>query len=254
MRAGPLARGFDAAYAWELTDWMTKMIGATLNEGNLRPKGALHAKSVEKLREMIVSGELRPGDRIRESHFCKLFDVSRTPFREAVRTLAAEGLIHISPNRSPIVAELGAMDLGHLYEVVATLEAMASEEACKLITQAELVEIIAIHGRMLESFERGARAEYLKLNFHIHQRTVEIAGNPVLHSTWMSLMPHMERARAMANLDRARWLVAVTEHSKMLSALAARDGALLAALTHAHFRNGLKVSEKFLASAAAPQR
>lgn len=223
------------------------MIASASNEDNPRPKGALHAKSVKKLREMIVSGELRPGDRIRESHFCKLFDVSRTPFREAVRTLAAEGLINITPNRSPVVAELGAMDLDHLYEVVATLEAMAGEEACKLITQAELVEIVEINGRMLESFERGARAEYLKLNFRIHQRVVEIAGNPVLRSTWMSLMPYMERSRALANLDRDRWLEAVTEHSKMLSALAARDSALLMALTRAHFRKGLKVSRKFLA-------
>ncbi|MEX2519960.1 MAG: GntR family transcriptional regulator [Paracoccaceae bacterium] len=226
------------------------MTVSTLSDDDSPQKGALHAKSVEKLREMIVSGDLRPGDRIRESHFCKAFGVSRTPIREAVRTLAAEGLIRISPNRSPVVADLAEVDLGHLYDVVATLEAMASEQACRVITQGELVEIIAIHGRMLESFERGERAEYLKLNFRIHQRTVEIAGNPVLHATWLALMPNMERARALANLDRARWLGAVTEHSKMLSALAARDGALLAALTRAHFRNGLKVSEKFLVPGA----
>lgn len=209
-------------------------------------KGELHARTVVKLREMITSGELRPGERIRESHFSKALNVSRTPFREAVRTLAAEGLIDISPNRSPVVADLDAADIEHLYEVVATLEAEAGAQACRVITEAELADIINIHRRMLESYEQRERAEYLNLNFRIHQRTMEVAGNPVLYASWMALMPRMGRARALANLDADRWLGAVTEHSRMLSALAARDEALLAALTRAHFRNGLILSKQYL--------
>lgn len=222
-----------------------------LNGAPLLQKGELHARTVVKLRKMITSGELRPGERIRESHFSKALNVSRTPFREAVRTLAAEGLINISPNRSPVVAALDAADIEDLYDVVATLEAMAGEQACRVITQAELADIITIHRRMLESYEKQERAEYLKLNFRIHQRTVEIAGNPVLLASWLALMPRMERARALANLDGDRWLGAVTEHSRMLSALAERDEALLAALTRAHFRNGLIVSKRYLPSDAS---
>ncbi|KUF11838.1 GntR family transcriptional regulator [Pseudoponticoccus marisrubri] len=207
-------------------------------------KGALHVATTQRLREMIVSGELAPGERLRESHYCQLFGVSRTPFREAVKALAAEGLIELSPNRSPVVAGLSAQDLEHIYVVVAALEATAGELACERITQDEFAEIVDLHSKMLESYEHGDRAEYLANNHLIHRRVVEIARNPVLLSAWEVLVPRVERARAVANLDRERWLAAVSEHSRMLAALGARDGAKLAQMTREHFMNGLSFSQR----------
>lgn len=209
-----------------------------------RQKGALHNETTRRLREMIVSGELAPGERLREAHYCKVFDVSRTPFREALKTLAAEGLVELLPNRSSIVSDVRDQDLLHLYQVVASLEALAGRLACQTITPSELAEIVEIHSRMLGCYERGERVGYLKLNHRIHRRVVEIAGNPILLSNWLGLIPNVERARALANLDNHRWLAAVSEHSKMLSALAAHDGDELAALTEAHFMNGLSYAQK----------
>lgn len=213
-------------------------------ETKQRPKGALHEETTRRLRNMIVSGEMAPGEKLRESHYCQVFNVSRTPFREAVKALAAEGLIELLPNRSPVVSGLKAQDLEYLYLVVSALEALAGEEACRKITEQELTEVIELHSKMLGAYEREDRAEYLGLNQLIHQRVVEIARNPVLLSSWETLVPRVERARAMANLDRSRWLAAVTEHSRMLAALSARDGALLARLTKEHFINGLGYSQK----------
>lgn len=218
--------------------------------GEPRAKGALHAGTSLRLREMILSGELPPGTRLRESHWCQVFEVSRTPFREAVRTLAAEGLIDLQPNRSPVVSQVRAEDLRDLYQVVAALESLAAELACARITADEIGQIVGIHGEMLESYERGERADYLRLNHLIHKRVIEIAGNPVLLSSWAVLVPKVERARALANLDRDRWLAAVSEHARMLSALARRDGPALASLTRAHFLNGLAFTEKLLEQGA----
>jgi DNA-binding GntR family transcriptional regulator len=208
--------------------------------GEGRRKGKLHAAAAQELRAMIVSGELAPGTRLREVQICNQLGVSRTPVREAFRTLAAEGMVELLPNRSVVVAGLHSPEVGDLYEVVAALEALAGELACKRVTEKELAEIAGIHSEMLGCYERRERGAYLDLNHRIHRRIVEIAGNPVLLATWHSLVPRVERARAIANLDPSRWLAAVYEHSKMLTALARRDGTLLAQLTREHFMNGLK--------------
>jgi DNA-binding GntR family transcriptional regulator len=149
-------------------------------------------------------------------------------------------MVELLPNRSVVVAGLRSQDTGELYEVVAALEALAGELACQRINEAQIAEIAGIHSEMLGCYERRERAAYLDLNHQIHRRIVEIAGNSVLLSTWESLVPRVERARAIANLDPSRWLAAVYEHSKMLTALARRDGSTLAQLTREHFLNGLK--------------
>jgi DNA-binding GntR family transcriptional regulator len=205
-----------------------------------RRKGKLQLEATDRLRSMIVAGELRPGEPLREVRLSERLGVSRTPIREALRTLAAEGMVDLLPNRSAVVAKLHSPDIGQLFDVVGVLEALAGELACARITEAEIAEIADIYSKMVNNYERCEREPYLALNHLIHRRVVEIAGSPVLLSTWQSLLPRVERGRALANLDPNRWLAAVAEHSRMLAALAARDGATLARLTREHFTNGLR--------------
>lgn len=211
----------------------------TLAGGDGRRKGRLHTEVVQRLREQIVSGDLPPGTRLREVQLCERLGVSRTPLREAFRTLAAEGLVDLLPNRSVVVSALRGDELEHLFTVFATLEGLAAELACRNVTEAQVAEIGRLLSRMVDHHERGERIPYLELNQRIHRMTMEIAGNPVLLSVWQSLVPRVERARALPNLDARRWTAALFEHSKMFAALAARDGPLLARLTREHFLNGL---------------
>lgn len=204
-----------------------------------RRKGQLHTEAAKMLRGQILAGELPPGARLREVQLCEQLGVSRTPVREALRTLAAEGLVDLLPNRSVVVSELRAPDVEHLFLVFGTIEGLGAELACNNITDAELAEIGRYLSEMVDHHTRGERAPYMKLNQTIHRRTIEIAANPVLFSVWQSLVPRVERARALANLDPGRWTAALFEHSKMFTALAARDGALLARLTREHFTNSL---------------
>lgn len=204
-----------------------------------RRKGQLHTEAAAKLRGMILSGELPPGARLREVQLCDQLGVSRTPVREAFRTLAAEGLVDLLPNRSVVVSQLHAPDLEHLFVAFGAIEGFAAELACQRITEAQIAEIGRLLAEMIDFHARRERAAYMRINQRIHQRTVEIAGNPVLHSVWQSLVPRVERARALANLDTGRWTGALIEHTKMFTALAARDGELLARLTREHFVNSL---------------
>jgi DNA-binding GntR family transcriptional regulator len=207
--------------------------------GTGRRKGQLHTEAASRLRSMILSGELPPGARLREVQLCDQLGVSRTPVREAFRTLAAEGLVDLLPNRSVVVSQLHAPDLEHLFTVFGAIEGLAGELACQKITDAEITEIGRLLAEMIDHHTNGERAPYMRINQLIHQRTVEIAANPVLLSVWQTLVPRVERARALANLDTGRWTGALIEHTKMFTALAARDGKLLGPLTRQHFLNSL---------------
>lgn len=200
-----------------------------------RRKGRLHLEVVQQLRRRILASELPPGTRLREVQLCSELGVSRTPLREAFRTLAAEGLVDLLPNRSVVVSQLDAPDLEHLVVVFADIEALAGALACRNVTDAQIAEMGALYGRMVEHFERGERAPYLEINQKIHRMTVEIAANPVLTGVWQSLLPRMQRARAVPNLDRDHWSTALRQHSRMFAALAARDSELLSRLTREHF-------------------
>jgi DNA-binding GntR family transcriptional regulator len=212
---------------------------AAESAGATRRKGHLHLGAASRLRAMITSGELPPGTRLREVQLCEKLGVSRTPLREALRTLAAEGLVNQLPNRSMVVAALDAPDIEHLYRVFGAIEGLAGELACERVTEAQLGEMGRLLSRMVDLHDRGERGEYMRINQQIHRMVIDIAANPVLLSVWQSLAPRVERARALANLDRSRWTAALIEHTKMFAALAARDGEQLRRLASAHFLNGL---------------
>lgn len=205
-------------------------------------RGQLHGNAVSALRKMILTGELVPGERLREVVLCTQLGVSRTPVREAFRTLAAEGLVKLLPNRSVVVAELDDTEIAHLYDVFGALEGLAGELACKRIGDGEIAAIASLHHEMVGLHQSGERANYLAVNHTIHRRIVEASGNPVLISMWELLLPRVERARALANLRPERWMEAVYEHARIFAALAKRDGPLLSALIREHFTNGLAPS------------
>ena len=206
---------------------------------HVRRKGHLHIGAAERLRTMITSGELPPGMRLREVQLCEQLGVSRTPLREALRTLAAEGLVVPLPNRSMVVSEFNAPDIEDLYRVFGAIEGLAGELACARVTETQLAEMGRLLSRMVDLHDRGERAEYMRINQQIHRMVVDIAANPILLSFWQTLAPRVERARAMSNLDRTRWTAALVEHTRMFAALASRDGPLLKRLASEHFLNGL---------------
>jgi DNA-binding GntR family transcriptional regulator len=230
------------------------LIDAAADEaGPGRRKGHLHLEAARRLRAMIQFGDLPPGTRLREVQLCDQLGVSRTPLREALRTLAAEGLVNQLPNRSMVVAPLDPDDVEHLYRVFGDLEGLAGELACARVTEQELAEMGRLLSRMVDLHERGDRAEYMKVNQQIHRMVIDISANPVLLSVWQSLAPRVERARTLPNLDRARWTAALFEHSKMFAALAARDGPLLRRLSSEHFLNGLPALRNLQAARAAEE-
>ncbi len=212
---------------------------------------SLHDELVERLRLLIVEGDLAPGSKISEKDLSDLFAVSRTPLREALKVLAREGLVELSPNRGASVAALTLDDLEEAFPVMGALEALSGELACMAITNRELATVERHHAAMLEAYEARDMPSYFKHNQAIHQTILEAARNPTLEQMQNALAGRIRRARYMANMSDARWDKAVAEHETILEALRARDGERLAAILKQHLANKLETVREHLQHTAA---
>jgi DNA-binding GntR family transcriptional regulator len=210
----------------------------------------LAAEVVERLRDMIIQGELAPGVKLNERVLCERLRTSRTPVREAIKYLASEGLVELLPNRGAIVTPITAATVREMFELLGALEALAGELACVKASDADIAEIRALHYQMLAHHARGELAPYFRCNQEIHMRLVESAGNATLANTYRALNSRVRRARYMANLSRERWDHAVDEHQQILDALTRRDAALLPALLRSHLSNKMAVVMEALAQQA----
>ncbi len=198
---------------------------------------ALHAAVLTRLRDMIVEGELAPGARLNERVLCEKLAVSRTPLREAMKMLAAEGLLVLLPNRGAVVPELSADDIRHTFELMAALEAANGELACQRITPEELDEIRALHYEMLACYARRDLPGYYKRNAAIHNLINLAARNPALTQTYRTINARIQALRFRSNFNREKWEAAVEEHEAMIDALAKRDGARMRQILTQHLRH-----------------
>jgi DNA-binding GntR family transcriptional regulator len=207
---------------------------------------SLHDELVDRLRSLITEGELAPGLKIPERELCERFGVSRTPLREALKVLASEGAVTLRPNRGAVVNPLTPEELEEVFPVMGALEALSGEIACRMITDAEVAEIRALHDRMVEHWQAGELQPYFRLNQAIHQAILEATRNETLVVTYRGLSRRLMTARYLANMSPKRWAVAVAEHEAMLDALEKRDGAELARILKKHLANKLETVKDWL--------
>lgn len=212
----------------------------------------LHNELAERLRHLIVEGDLAPGEKLSERDLCSQFGVSRTPLREALKVLSTEGLVRLIPHRGAAVSKLTISDLEEAFPIMGALEAVAGELACRHITDEEIAQLRAIHTEMVAEHRAQNLERYFALNQRIHEAILAAARNPTLAQMQRGLAGRVRRARYMANMSAARWAEAVREHEAILEALSARDGERLATLLKTHLANKLvTVREALLADEAA---
>lgn len=195
---------------------------------------ALHDQVAARLRTMLVEGRIAPGAKLNERALCEQLHVSRTPLREAIKLLAAEGLVDLLPNRGAVAVKLTEADVLNTFELLAMLEGMSGELAAQRITDAELGELRALHYEMMACHARRDLSGYYRLNALIHTGINEAARNPVLAATYRSINARVQSLRFRTNQDDAKWQHAVQEHAQMIEALQARDGAALRQVLIAH--------------------
>lgn len=197
-------------------------------------RGARHDQVAQRLRTLLVEGRIPPGAKLNERELCEQLHVSRTPLREAIKRLAAEGLVDLLPNRGAVAVKLDAAAVAHAFEVLAALEGLSGELAAVRASDAEIAEIRALHFEMLACHARQDLSGYYRLNAQIHAALNAAARNPVLTQHYAAINARVQALRFRTNQDGAKWQRAVQEHECMVQALAQRDGPALRAVLVQH--------------------
>ena len=200
-------------------------------------RAALHQQVAHSLRQMLVENRIVPGAKLNERELSEVLKVSRTPLREAIRMLAAEGLVELLPNRGAVAVELSDADVLNTFEVMSGLEAQSGELAAQRITDAELAEIKAMHYEMLATYTRRDLPAYYRLNAAIHSAINAAAQNPVLTAVYKQVNARLQALRFRSNQDGEKWGAAVQQHEQMIEALSTRNAAAMRALLVTHINN-----------------
>ena len=194
----------------------------------------LHEVVVSRLRDMIIEGQLPAGNRIHEGELCQHLGISRTPLREALKVLAMEGLVDLTPGRGATVRRLTAKDIQDMLSVLSALERLAGTLTCQQATDEDIQEIRRLHDEMLSFYAAGDSLPYFKRNQQIHTRLIELSGNESLAFVHDLLQTRLKRIRYIGDRKPDTWSAAVADHEEIIAALEARDGEKLSAVLVEH--------------------
>jgi DNA-binding GntR family transcriptional regulator len=214
----------------------------------------LHDTVVDHLRGFIVEGLLAPGVKLNERTLCETLGISRTPLREALKVLAAEGLIDISPNRGASVSQMSEFEIREMFELMSGLEAFSGELACERITPLEIAEIKALHYAMLACRAQNDLSGYYSRNQAIHDKINEAARNTALRQTYMSINRRLMALRFRSNFQTPKWDSAIRDHEEMIEALETRDGRRMGEILRKHLlsKRDAVLAERTLTTVKAP--
>ncbi|WP_342128557.1 GntR family transcriptional regulator [Hydrogenophaga sp. OTU3427] len=205
---------------------------------------ALYEEVAERLRQRIFSRELEPGSWIDELKIADELGISRTPLREALKVLAAEGLITMKVRRGAYVTEVSDKDLSDVYHLLSLLESDAVAVVAQRASEEQLQQLQALHAE-LEAAARDPerqRARFFELNERFHMAVLDIADNRWRDQMVSDLRKVMKLNRHNSLFKTGRLQESLQEHSALMKALLARNPELAAQRMREHFRNGLEAA------------
>ncbi len=191
----------------------------------MRPvPNSLHHEVASRLREQIFAGGLPPGGFLDEAALCERLAISRTPLREALKVLVAEGLLRHEPRRGCFVAEITERDLDDLFPVIALLEGRAAHEATLKAGDADVAALEVLHQQLQRCADEGRITDYYESNYAIHEAFITLADNRWLAQVIADLRKILRLARLQTLHVPGRLQQSLAEHLAVFAALKARDG------------------------------
>jgi DNA-binding GntR family transcriptional regulator len=195
---------------------------------------SLHDEATERVRDMIIEGQLAAGEWINELELCKRLQISRTPLREALKVLASEGLVELVPRRGARVAQLSVREIVDLFEALGALEGIAAELAATRMSAADIEKLRRLQILIEHQHRAKNRHDYFRDNQALHLAIVAFSGNSAIAEIHSRLIARVGSARYIAILSESRWNDAVQEHSEILAALERRDARRAGELLRQH--------------------
>lgn len=204
---------------------------------------ALYEEVAELLRQRIFRRELEPGSWIDELKIAEDYGISRTPLREALKVLAAEGLVTMKVRRGAYVTEVNEKDLVDIYHLLGLLESDAAAAVARGATPEQLAELQALHAE-LEAAASGTpdRERFFELNERFHLRLLEIADNRWRSQMVGDLRKVMKLNRHHSLFKSGRIGESLAEHRAILAALLERDPETARHTMQKHFHSGLEAA------------
>lgn len=189
------------------------------------------------LHRAIITGRLKPGERLMEVHLAGQLGVSRTPIREAIRKLELEGLVTMLPRRGAVVAEMSVKNMRDVLEVRRILDVLSVELACERITLAELEKLKDARDQFTTALTKGNTAIMAQADVQFHDIIIEASGNLRLKQLINNLAEQMYRYRFIYLQDDLRHDMLIEEHNAIYNAIKNKQSSTAASAARIHIDN-----------------
>ena len=217
-------------------------MNAAVPHARLKPR-PLYEEVAELLRQRIFApkpNDMEPGSWIDEMKLCTEYGISRTPLREAIKVLAAEGLVTMKMRRGAYVTEVNEKDLRDVFHLMAVLEADAAGVVAQSATDQQLQELDVMHHQLQKSVKD--RIKFFSINEAFHVKLLQIADNKWAGQMVADLRKVMKLNRAQSLLKAGRIEESLAEHAVIMAALKTRDVSAALAAMRTHIESGLEAA------------
>ena len=201
---------------------------------------ALYQDVAERLRQQIFARQLEPGSWVDEMKLAAEFGISRTPLREALKVLAAEGLVTMKVRRGAYVTEMSRDDVAQVYHLLALIESDAAAQVAQGASDAQLDRLARLHDRLERQVRQ--RDAFFATNEEFHLTVLDIAGNRWALQTVSDLRKVMKLNRHHSLFKQGRLADSLAEHREVMKAIQTHDAPKARALMQAHFDSGLEAA------------
>ena len=192
---------------------------------NDHPPGSTIAEAIRsQLERAIVTGDMRPGERLDEQEIADRFGVSRTPVREAIRALAASGLVDVRQRQGATVGTIDIPRLIEMFQVMAELEGLCGELAARRITREEKAHLQTLHERLVDAGDRVSPLEFYEINREFHEAIYDAARNSFLAEQTRALRTRVGAYRRQVTYLPGRVASTIREHAAVIDAICRHDG------------------------------
>jgi len=202
---------------------------------------SLTSQVTQFLEQAILKGEIKPGEKLIERVLSQELGISRSPIREAIRSLESNGLVKIIPWKGTVVTEVSKTDVEEIYAVKSMLEGFAARLACKRITRRETREFKSLLRKMEKEISNNNLHEYLKLSKEFHDLFVKASDNAKLNQIYLNLSKPIQRLQLISLSFSERAKNSLREHKQIMEAFLHRDSELVERLVREHVDQGGKI-------------